>query len=536
MHPNYLFSIPFPNAIRSYVHFAVRFLRENMDKFPIVYIRGYAMTPTEVEATFNSPFYGFELGSTQYKLGSHARPDMHIFESPLVRLIEQESYVNAFNHFVSARNEPLPNSVPIDIWRQTLWIYRFYDSESKLLGGESRYEVEDYAEKLALFLEAIRAACGNIEDFKVNLVAHSMGGLVARCYLQNGALFDRPSLRPIKELVKVNCLFTYGSPHKGISFRHGLGWVEDLRDLVGFKGSDTFGPDTMRRFLALGENEELHTYRPARQEPKEDRIFCLVGTNYRDYAIWVSKHSVGPASDGLVAIENAYIKGAARAYVHRAHSGPFGLVNSEEGYQNLTRFLFGDVRYELSICPVYVKRDLPYIQSGESLEYLEVNLDVVIRGLPTYINTRRDVDNSSIIVPMKCTTNAAYQYEQQTDVDTHLFTGFLRRPAANKHTDNFLRVAIQLRIIPHYSHKGFIRESRFEGESILSDRLHVAIPSSLDPAGVVYRWGIETNQDLSAHTDTRVTQLGHGDFLFPFPGTAQDYLCCDGIKVRTVPW
>jgi hypothetical protein len=32
------------------------------------------------------------------------------------------------------------------------------------------------------------------------------------------------------------------------------------------------------------------------------------------------------------------------AYVYRSHSGYYGIVNSEEGYQNLTRFLFGDVR------------------------------------------------------------------------------------------------------------------------------------------------------------------------------------------------
>ena len=33
-----------------------------------------------------------------------------------------------------------------------------------------------------------------------------------------------------------------------------------------------------------------------------------------------------------------------RAYAHRSHSGQYGIVNSEEGFQNLTRFLFGSVR------------------------------------------------------------------------------------------------------------------------------------------------------------------------------------------------
>ena len=50
---------------------------------------------------------------------------------------------------------------------------------------------------------------------------------------------------------------------------------------------------------------------------------------------------MGPQTDGLVHIDNAYVRGAHRAYVHRSHSGPYGEVNSEEGYQNLRRFLFG---------------------------------------------------------------------------------------------------------------------------------------------------------------------------------------------------
>ena len=37
-------------------------------------------------------------------------------------------------------------------------------------------------------------------------------------------------------------------------------------------------------------------------------------------------------------------RGSPNAFVHRSHSGYFGIVNSEEGYQNLVRFLFGDVR------------------------------------------------------------------------------------------------------------------------------------------------------------------------------------------------
>ena len=50
---------------------------------------------------------------------------------------------------------------------------------------------------------------------------------------------------------------------------------------------------------------------------------------------------VGPKSDGLVRIEHAYVENAHRAFIDKSHSGSFGEVNSEEGYQNLRRFLFG---------------------------------------------------------------------------------------------------------------------------------------------------------------------------------------------------
>lgn len=265
----------------------------------------------------------------------------------------------------------------------------------------------------------------------------------------------------------------------------------------------------------------------------EDRIFSLVGTNYKDYVIWVSKQAVGPASDGLVAIESAYVQHSARAYVHRAHSGPFGLVNSEEGYQNLTRFLFGDVRFEASLAPITIERDLPYIDTDEEeIAFLEINVDVALRGLPTYLNTRRDIDNSSIIVRMKRVEKGIY-VQEETGKETHLFTGFLRKAKA---LDGYLRAGIQIRIIPHYTHKGLVRTSRFEGESILNDRLHIAIPATLASDGIRYRWGEETNKDAVPTVKQSLIRRGTGTFHFPLPKDSQDYFCSDGLIVRTRLW
>lgn len=106
--------------------------------------------------------------------------------------------------------------------------------------------------------------------------------------------------------------------------------------------------------------------------------------------------------DGLVRIENATVQGAPRAFVHRSHSGHFGIVNSEEGYQNLTRFLFGDVRVEgvLDVnrlpLPPEVQQALEKGSKVRASYYFEAA--VAPRGAFTYDLTRRTRANNSAIL------------------------------------------------------------------------------------------------------------------------------------------
>ena len=77
-------------------------------------------------------------------------------------------------------------------------------------------------------------------------------------------------------------------------------------------------------------------------------FFCLVGTNYKDYPSgngWI-RRAVGEGSDGLVLIENAFMPECRHELVHQSHSGSHGIVNSEEGYRHLVRFLFGEAKIE----------------------------------------------------------------------------------------------------------------------------------------------------------------------------------------------
>jgi len=499
--------------------------------YPIVYVRGYAMTQSEVESTFNMPYYGFNIGSTQFKLSAGTEPKMNIFESPVLRLVKEESYQDSFGRFVDPRNRPIAGSVPkarAD-WRKTLWIFRYYDPESRMI-GEMRQKVDGYGADLAVFLNQVRLACGSPAKFAVILVAHSMGGLVARSYLQNPDIFHaaKPSAAQLKQRdlrvsdfkpINVRKLFTYGTPHRGISLREGLGWAEDIRDLIGFKGSDAFGPKEMRRYLNLGPRDELHTYKPLAHAPPIKRVFSLVGTNFDDYVVASAKLGVGPGSDGLVTIENAFVKGGPRAFVHRSHSGPLGIVNSESGYENLQRFLFGNVRFRLFLRLGELVQELPDKRSpGDALDYFLIELNVTIRGLPSYLHTRSGEHLSAMRVPAIKRRGKIVGREN----DVHLFTGYLDMDRRLK-GDAFARGAADIRIEPHYRHDGWIRDSRYEGDWVMNDRVHFGVSRSRGTLKYNYRWSSENSEQ---------TGPVQKEMLFALPASASRYL--HGASLRTL--
>lgn len=503
--------------------------------YPIIYVRGYAMTRSEVESTFNMPYYGFNLGSTQFKLTAGTEPKMHIFESPVLRLMKEEGYQDSFGCFVDPRNRPIAGSVAEarGDWRKTMWIFRYYDPESRMI-GETRQTVDGYAADLAVFINQVRLACGSPAEFAVILVAHSMGGLVARSYLQNPDIFgaNKPSAADLKRRglraadfkpVEVRKLFTYGTPHRGISLREGLGWAEDIRDLIGFKGSDAFGSKEMRRYLKLARGDDPHTYKPRAHAPPIKRVFSLVGTNFDDYVVGAAKLGVGPGSDGLVTIENAYVKQGPRAFVHRSHSGPLGIVNSEAGYENLRRFLFGNVRFRLFLRLGELVQELPGKRSpGDELDYFLIELNVTIRGLPSYLHTRSGAHLSAIRVPAVKRRGKLVP----RDDDVHLFTGYLNMGARLK-GDRFARGAADIRIEPHYRHDGWIRDSRYEGDWVMNDRIHFGVSTSRDALKYDYSWSSESSEQ---------TGTAKNEMFFPLPASASRYFKNGSLRALFDEW
>jgi len=69
-----------------------------MNHFPIVYVRGFAMTRSEIDETSVDPFCGFNLGSTVYRavVDPTAKPGKFIFESPIVRLMKEFEYRDVY--------------------------------------------------------------------------------------------------------------------------------------------------------------------------------------------------------------------------------------------------------------------------------------------------------------------------------------------------------------------------------------------------------------------------------------------------------
>jgi pimeloyl-ACP methyl ester carboxylesterase len=400
---------------------------------PIVYVRGFAGDTAGIDKVVTDPFYGFNEGSTHIRIGPDDEPYFYQFESPLLRLHLDEGYqilVDGGQELYLASHATIPPD--------SIWIHRFYDVSATTWGAKPReFRLETAAEDLLRLIETLRERSGAP---RVHLVAHSMGGLVCRCLIRK--ILPDLGREPAEYVGK---LFTYGTPHGGIAFDIGFGVLERLRDLTGINGAQIFGPERMYEYLT--PKTLLDPYGPpehwdAREMPADgplafprERVFCLVGTNPADYDVarGLSADAVGPRSDGLVQIDNAYVPGAHQAYVHRSHSGRYGLVNSEAGYQNLRRFLFGDHRVEAAL----VGHRLP--RRTDATWQAEVGLSV--RGLQIVTHERM----SSQWCPIQLQDGEQSAAEDGDGsvplVDTFLCSG-LRAGGATS-----LRYALHLRIL-----------------------------------------------------------------------------------------
>ncbi len=478
--------------------------------YPIVYIRGFAATMGEIEDTVATPYMGFNLGSTKIRQNHEGEIVRFIFESPLIRLMKEEGYVDTY-----ANGDLLPRG--IRSLARSVWIFRYYEPMSESLGEGERRDILEIAADLRRFILRIRGqVCGDDPQaraaFRVYLVAHSMGGLIARAYLQNlcingsgdGAL-DAELELPGAHLV--DKVFTYGTPHGGIEFR-GLN-VPDLGRLDPFHVRN-FNREVMRDYLDLPADEDVRSL-GGRFPPQ--RFFCFIGSNHRDYTAFfnLSRKGTGPMSDGLVMLQNAAVAGAPRAVAYRSHSGHYGLVNSEEGYQNLRRFLFGrwQVNVLLQVAELTLPEPLQRLkeQGREIRAAYYIESEGRVRGAPYFLHQRRVDQNSAI--------RRTYDALVKARKPVYLFSTYLdpraRTSAPGKALAFALRVAIQ---VPLYEvDRRFWFDEYYEGGYLLDETLTFHI----QPGGNL-RYGLASQHGVGvARKAPQREALDGGGLRFTIP-------------------
>jgi hypothetical protein len=195
---------------------------------------------------------------------------------------------------------------------------------------------------------------------------------------------------------------------------------------------------------------------------------------------------VGHGSDGLVRIENASLCGitsdgteaapVAKAFVYRSHSGSFGIVNSEESYQNLTRFLFGDIRVDIWVdveevrLPEDVQKEADKGRTIDALYQFEILASP--RGKLWYL-TRRIAEEDSVA----CLTHEEWMKGGQKPQNLYVSTVFLDNDARIDRNRRSLAYSMTLGVrVPDYEVERRIwLNEHYEGGYLFRDSVVIEI-------------------------------------------------------------
>jgi hypothetical protein len=455
--------------------------------YPIVYVRGYAMTSNEREDTFHDTYYGFSATSVEKRDApppDYFRADM--FEGQLIRFMKLGRYA-----YFDATNRGLDDCT--DNPARSVWVCRFYDQD---VMRDNLRRIEDHAEELRVMVcETIPARLKErgvdlgrgLKDFKVILIAHSMGGLVCRTLIQNLL----PARRE-KPADWVHRMITLGTPHKGID----LGRIPDFMERFVLRKSNPFNANIfeakrMREYLKLPQGYEPHSLGPensAYSFPVK-RCLCIIGSDYESYG--AVQHVTGRFSDGLVKQDNAYCVagkpdsrgkyGSAQkpywANVHRAHSGRRGVVNSYESFENIHRFLFGDTKAEIYLEDLHLGTPV----AADTRYYYDLEFALSIRGMPVYLHRRQQVP---------CENAIRYSREDIEKKTVLLHTLFLDSslrsdPAPYSH------FKVEFRLREFAVKKGFLWDNEYPEKTVFGEDLEVRVgdfDASVPGKEVQYRW------------------------------------------------
>ncbi len=246
--------------------------------------------------------------------------------------------------------------------RRSIWVFRYYDLNDRKFEtyGKALVRLIDFIQELAVMKDGIKP--------KVNIIAHSMGGLLVREAVQR----TYPAIKNEKnESLKaedyINKIVTLGTPHRGITF-------QILKNWIGIEAAEElehFNPEFQENEENEASFKNFHKHFPL------ERLLTVVGTNYRTYSIGTATmlnrffSEAGQyganynRSDGLVKQISAQIPGAPRTFVNKCHGGDDSLITSRESFEIATRFFFGNVRSRLRLINAKVTRGKDFFGKSE---------------------------------------------------------------------------------------------------------------------------------------------------------------------------
>ena len=513
--------------------------------YPIVYVRGYAMTGSERDETFHDGYYGFAATSVRKRQGP-PDPDRYlladVFEGQLMRFVKDFGYADAINR--GNRIEKPPRNTVFNPSR-SLWISRFYDPD--VLGQKLR-SIEDHAQDLQRLicdiipaeLEASGMDLGGEKrtDYRVILLAHSMGGLVCRTLLQN--LLPAAGEDPARW---VHRFVTMATPHGGIDLGSLPDGVEQwVVDKLNPNDASIFQEKRMRDYLRLPDPAEpvnsLGGHFPVA------RCLCLIGSNYKDYAVGSNlvRRATGAFSDGLVKQNNAYLVDGPRpasgdypparraffANVHKSHSGYEGIVNSYESWENVHRFLFGDVGADIELANLTLDTAPP---AAHERVFYDVEYSFSVRGTNTKMHWRAQ---------FPCENALRFERPQLEGGPLRLHTAFLNtalRPELPAGADpaerdpregeravsRYLYFLLTLRVVEYRvqeasgalaSFKHWIGvDSSYEGAPVYAETLEIRV--EVASYAVSYRWYSDPASSGGWADAALTAQASGNDYSFP---------------------
>lgn len=460
--------------------------------YPIVYVRGYAMRASEREETFYDTYYGFSATSVEKRQAPPPKYfEADVFEGQLIRLMKMRGYgyADAVN---SGLEEFYGNA------SRSIWVCRFYDND---FISEKLRSIEEHAEDLRTLVcgaipDRLRA-CGidlgpDNRDYKVILIAHSMGGLVCRTLIQN--LLPSAGEDPKRWIHR---LVTMGTPHRGIDLGRIPDFIEEfISERLNPFDSNIFKEKRMRSYLKLGDEYDVHSLGDleSRFAYPVKRCLCIIGSDYGSYN--ATREITGAFSDGLVKQDRAYVvtgpippKGeqypnvrtAFWANVHRAHSGRKGIVNSFESYENLQRFLFGNLMVEIRLNGL----DFSPLDEQSGTDYFyDFEFALSIRKTGSYLHRRQQEPCEN-----------AMRIRRDEIPGTMLLHTFFMNTGLREPDQPYSYLAFKLKVSEHRVREGLLWDTEYPDRPIFSETLEARIPDpEVSPRGFEYSWMSQPGQ------------------------------------------